>query len=41
MNENRLVAVLALAIFVPGVLFALRDFRKGRGRVLVLRRARL
>ncbi len=40
MNENRLVAVLALAIFVPGVLFALRDFRKGRARLMLFSRAR-
>ncbi len=40
MNENRLVAVLALAIFVPGAIFALRDFRKGRARLMLFSRAR-
>nr|WP_086491221.1 hypothetical protein [Novosphingobium panipatense] len=40
MNENRLVAVLALAIFVPGALYALRDFREGRARLMLFSRAR-
>ncbi|PNU02469.1 hypothetical protein [Novosphingobium guangzhouense] len=40
MNENRLMAVLALAIFVPGALFAFRDFREGRARLMLFSRAR-
>lgn len=40
MNENRLMAVLALAIFVPGALFALRDFREGKARLMLFSRAR-
>lgn len=40
MNENRLMAVLALAIFVPGALFALRDWREGKARLMLFSRAR-
>lgn len=40
MNENRLMAVLALAIFVPGALFAFRDWREGKARLMLFSRAR-
>ncbi|MFC0204502.1 hypothetical protein [Novosphingobium soli] len=40
MNENRLIAVLALAIFVPGVLWAWRDYREGHVRLMLFSRRR-
>lgn len=40
MNENRLFAVLALAILVPSALWALRDFREGRARLMLFSRGR-
>ncbi|WP_395391652.1 hypothetical protein WBP07_13185 [Novosphingobium sp. BL-8A] len=40
MNENRLVAVLALAVLVPSALWAVRDFREGKARLLLFSRAR-
>jgi hypothetical protein len=40
-NENRLMAVLALAIFVPGALWAYRDWREGRARLMLFSRARV
>ncbi|KPH65810.1 hypothetical protein ACLIMP_06080 [Novosphingobium aerophilum] len=40
MNENRLVAGLALAILVPGAVMALGDFRKGKARLMLFSRAR-
>ncbi|AXB77556.1 hypothetical protein V474_18505 [Novosphingobium barchaimii LL02] len=40
MNDNRLIAVLALAIFVPGVIWAWRDYREGRARLMLFSRRR-
>ncbi|HUD30347.1 MAG TPA: hypothetical protein VMQ93_15875 [Novosphingobium sp.] len=40
MNDNRLIAVLALAIFVPGVLWAVRDYREGQVRLMLFSRRR-
>ncbi|MEE4454503.1 hypothetical protein [Novosphingobium resinovorum] len=40
MNDNRLVAVLALVIFVPAALFAFRDWREGKARLMLFSRAR-
>lgn len=40
MNDNRLIAVLALVIFVPGVLWAVRDFREGQVRLMLFSRRR-
>jgi hypothetical protein len=39
-NDNRLIAVLALAIFVPGVLWAVRDYREGQVRLMLFSRRR-
>ncbi|MFC3212925.1 MULTISPECIES: hypothetical protein [Novosphingobium] len=41
MNENRLMAVLALAIFVPGAVWAWQDFRAGKARLMLFSRARV
>jgi hypothetical protein len=40
MNDNRLIAVLALAIFVPGVIWAWRDYRDGQVRLMLFSRRR-
>lgn len=40
MNENRLVAILACLILVPSALWALRDFREGKAKLLLFSRAR-
>lgn len=40
MNDNRLIAVLALAIFVPGVIWAWRDYREGHVRLMLFSRRR-
>jgi hypothetical protein len=39
-NENRLIAILALVIFIPGVLWAVRDFREGHVRMMLFSRRR-
>jgi hypothetical protein len=39
-NDNRLIAVLALAIFVPGVIWAVRDYREGHVRLMLFSRRR-
>lgn len=38
MNDNRLAAVLALLVAVPAMVWALRDFREGRARLLIASR---
>lgn len=40
MNENRLMAVLAFVIFVPAAIFAFRDWREGKARLMLFSRAR-
>lgn len=40
MNENRLVAVMALAILAPGIIWAIRDFRAGKVRLMLFSRRR-
>ena len=39
MNENRLMAVLAFVIFVPAAIFAFRDWREGKARLMLAGRA--
>lgn len=40
MNENRLVAVLALAILAPGFAWAWQDYRAGQVRLMLFSRRR-
>jgi hypothetical protein len=40
MNDNRLIAILALLIFVPGVIWAARDYREGHVRLMLFSRRR-
>lgn len=35
MNDNRLAAVLALALAIPAMIWAFRDFREGRARLML------
>jgi len=37
-NDNRLAAGLALLIAVPAMVWAIRDFREGRARLLIASR---
>jgi hypothetical protein len=39
-NDNRLVAVLALAVLAPGFVWAWRDYREGHVRLMVFSRRR-
>jgi len=39
-NENRVMAALAMVILVPSALWALRDFREGKAKLLLFSRAR-
>lgn len=40
MNENRLVAALALAILAPGFVWAWKDYREGQVRLMLFSRRR-
>ncbi|EIZ78901.1 hypothetical protein WSK_2444 [Novosphingobium sp. Rr 2-17] len=35
MNDNRLLAVLALLVTAPAMIWALRDYRAGRARLML------
>ncbi|KQM21569.1 hypothetical protein [Novosphingobium sp. Leaf2] len=40
MNENRMIAVLALVLLTPGLIWALGDFRAGKVRMMLFSRRR-